>query len=403
MSRRRGYYSGVELERTARYCGLALSLTAALLAGCRHRVREVAAATPPPGVALLTGGALDLRWTTDPETPLAAAPAYDVTTAYAPFASGTLAAVDLDSGRVRWRAAVKTGVSPATGDGLVFAASGDGVAAFVAATGAAAWHRTLPGTIAAPLHWDTGWLLASFESGDLVALRASDGALMWRQSLGAIVRVPPAPALANLYVGTEDARLLALDLASGRTLWTRTLDAAASGLTPFDGELVVGTTGRYLYDVDLDSGRVRWRWRIGAPVAGGVAVDERHLYVAAFDHVLRALDRGNGNLRWMKSLPHRPAGTPVVVGTTVMVPTLSTELAAYVAATGAPATAVASAGEVAGEVHLRVGGAARGTRLVALTVERRLLAFGPRVEPAPAPIGGLPGTVVAEPVKPPTP
>lgn len=354
-------------------------------------------------MALLAGGALDLRWATAPETLLAAPPAVDSTTAYAPLSTAEVVALDLDTGRVRWRAPVASTLSPAIGAEIVYVATADGVSALSAASGSVLWHRQLPGTIAAPLYWDTGWLVASFESGDLAAMRASDGELLWRHALGAVVRVAPAPGLANLYLGTVDGRLVALDLATGRPVWSRALDAGASGLTVVDDALVVGTTGRYLYNLALDSGRVRWRWRIGAPVAGAAAADARHLYVAAFDHVLRALDRRSGNLRWRRALPHRPAGSPVVIGATVLVPSLSTELSAYDAATGAPGLSLASTGEVAGEVYFRVGGSPRGTRLLAVTVERRLLAYGPRVEPQTTPLGELPGATIVEPPRRPAP
>ena len=117
----------------------------------------------------------------------------------------------------------------------------------------------------------------------------------------------------------------------------------------------------------------------------------------AFDHLLRAVDRGSGNLRWRRALPHRPAGSPLLAGPLVLVPSLSAEISTYDAATGQPGVAIASAGEVAGETYVRPGGPVSGTRLLAVSVEGRLLAFAPRVEPPPVPLGALPGTAVVEP------
>jgi len=107
---------------------------------------------------------------------------------------------------------------------------------------------------------------------------------------------------------------------------------------------------------------------------------------------LQPVERVLGN-----NLAHRPAGAAVLVGDMVLVPSLATELAAYEATTGAPALSVASASEVAGSTHYRLGGPASGTRLVAVSVEGQLLAFAPRVEPAPVALGDLPGTPVSEP------
>jgi outer membrane protein assembly factor BamB len=264
-------------------------------------------------------------------------------------------------------------------------------------SGAPRWRKTLPGEVAAPPYWDTGWLVLAFAGGDLAAFRAADGELLWQAPLGSVAQTAPVPALAALYLGLADGRVVALDLATGRTLWTRPLDGTATGILALDDQIVVGTTARAVHSLDLTSGRSRWRWRVGGAAVGAAAADERTIYLVAYDHLLRAVDRRSGNLRWRRALPHRPAGSPLLAGRLVLVPSLSTEIAAYDAATGAPALAIASAGEVAGETRLRRGGTAAGTRLLAVSVEGRLLAFAPRVEPVPASLETLPGVAVAEP------
>lgn len=351
-------------------------------------------------MSLLRGGALDLRWMTPAAHPLAALPAFDQQTAYAASRDGALVAWDLDTGQTRWQVALTTALPVAVGGDLVFAVVAGGVRALRASTGAMVWERTLPGTVAAPPSWDTGWLILSFDGGDLAAFRAADGELLWRTPLGAVAHVAPAPALDNLYLGLADGRTVALTLATGQTLWTKTLGGVATGLTALDDQLLVGTTGGALYSVDLRRGSTRWRWRTGAPVVASAVADQTRIYVSAYDHVLRALDRRSGNLRWKRALPHRPAGSPVLVGDLVLVPSFSTELAAYESATGTPALSVASASEVAGSTHVRVGGRPTGTRLLALSVEGQLLAFAPRVEPAPVALTDLPGTAVTEPAVP---
>ena len=63
---------------------------------------------------------LDARWVVTFETPPAAPPGFDATTAYVPLKGGQLVAVDLDRGTIRWRLDVATAFTPATGEGLVF-------------------------------------------------------------------------------------------------------------------------------------------------------------------------------------------------------------------------------------------------------------------------------------------
>jgi outer membrane protein assembly factor BamB len=160
--------------------------------------------------------ALDARWVVALDTALAAPAGYDASTAYVPLKSGQLVAVDLERGVVRWRLDAVTAFTPATGEGLVFTSSDTMIEARDAQTGATRWRAPLPGGAAAPLYWDTGWLLASTPSGDLAAFRASDGTQVWRQALGAPLSTAPAPALDRLYLPLADRRLVAVSLATAR-------------------------------------------------------------------------------------------------------------------------------------------------------------------------------------------
>lgn len=373
-------------------CGLALI---AVLA-----VAPAAAAQPAPAGGLLASGTMDVRWATPPDVVIVAPPAFDGDNAYLATRDGVVRALSIDSGIERWQAALASTFTPAVGDGLVFVATGDGVQALDVATGAARWRKTLPGAIAAPPYWDTGWLVLSFAGGDLAAFRASDGELIWRVALGAVAHVAPAPGLDNLYLGLDDGRAVAVSLASGQLVWQRPLEGRASGLTALDDQLLVGTSAGFVVSIDLRRGDIRWRFRTGGAVVAAPVADESRIYVAAYDHLLRALDRRRGQLRWRQALPHRPADGPVLTGGAVVVPVFATELTGYDAVSGKPGLSLTSTGEVAGAMRFRVGGRPAGTRLTALSIEGQLIAFGPRVEPAPAALDGLPGVAVPEPPAP---
>lgn len=359
------------------------------------------AAAPPAHLSLLSGGVMDVRWATSPDAALTTSPGFDATTAYVPTRDGALTARDLETGAARWRVEAATPYAPAVGGDLVYVVVRGGVRALAASTGAVRWQRTLPGTVAAPPYWDTGWLILSFEGGDLAAFRAADGELVWRVSLGAVAHVAPAPALDNLYLGLDDGRTVALALASGDIAWTRTAEGRATGVTALDDQVLVGTSSGVLWSLDPRTGRVRWRWRTGASIVAAAAADEARIYVLAYDHILRALDRGNGNLRWRRALPHRPAGAPIVIDGTVIVPSFSTELAGYDAVKGTPTLSMASTSEVAGSTRFRLGGRVTGTRITAVSTDGQLIGFGPRVEPPLELLGTLPGTPSPEPPPPP--
>lgn len=336
--------------------------------------------------------ALDLRWLVTFETPPAAPPAFDARTAYVPLGGQGLHAIDLERGVVRWRRDVTVAVTPAAGDGLAFVALDGHVEALAAASGRTAWRTPLPGRVVS-VTWDTGWLLCASEAGDLAALRASDGHLVWRAPLGARPVLPPAPGLDRVYLALDGGLIVALSLASGERTWERQLPGRITGLSSVDGQLIAGTTGNAVYSLDLASGRQRWRWRVGGDVAGPAASDDRHVYFAARDNVLRAVDLRTGNLRWTVELPTRPAGGPQVVPGLVLVP-LATAVALFDPASGKSLGTMPVSGELGAPPHIRRDFRPTGARLVALTRDGRLQGFGARFEAPPAPPDALPGQVV---------
>jgi outer membrane protein assembly factor BamB len=342
--------------------------------------------------AALALAALDVRWVVPLDTPPSATPAYDQTTAYVPLRGGTLAAVDLDRGQVRWQRDIVTTIAPSVGDGLVFVGTEVGIEALSTDRGVRRWRSPFPGHLVT-VTWDNGWLLCSNDGGDLAALRASDGALVWRASLGAPLVLPPAGGLDRVYVGIEGGQLLSLELATGHRSWARTLPGRVTGLEAADGQLIVGTTGNAVFSLNLASGRQNWRWRVGGDVAGAAASDDRHVYFAARDNVLRAVDLRNGNLRWTAELPSRPVGGPQVLAGRVVVP-LSTTLGIFDPRTGKPEAQVTVSGEMSAAPHLRADGRPTSPRLIAITLDGRMQGFGWRYEAPPAAMGPLPGAVV---------
>jgi outer membrane protein assembly factor BamB len=340
-------------------------------------------------VAPLT--ALDARWVVRFDTPPAAPAGYDASTAYVPLKGGQLVAVDLDRGIVRWRLDVATTLTPATGGGMVFTTSGTTIEARDAQTGATKWSAALPGGAAAPLYWDTGWLLASTSSGDLAAFRATDGTLVWRQPIGAPLSTAPAPALDRLYLPLTDGRLVAVALTNGETIWTERVVGRITALVGFEDQLVFGTTGKYVVSVDLVSGRERWKWPVGGDVAGLPAADDKRIYFASRDNVLRAVDRSNGNLRWKAILPSRPASGPLRLPDAVLVPLVSSEISGFEPTTGKALAAVKAAGELGSQPFLRATARITSPRLIAVSRDGQLQAFGLRFEPPFVQLDVLPG------------
>jgi len=334
---------------------------------------------------------LDSRWSIPFDTPPAAAAGFDETTAYVPLKGGQLVAVDIERGTVRWRLDVVTTFTPATGEGLVFTTTEGAIEARDAVTGATRWRTPLPGGAAAPLYWDTGWLVASTPNGDLAAFRASDGTLVWRQPLGAPLAAAPAPALDRLFLPLADNRLVAVLLATGEIVWSKTQAGRITGLLALDDQLVFGTTARQVTSVAISNGRERWTRRVGGDVSGAPSADARHIYFAARDNVLSAVDRGNGNLRWKASLASRPTGSPLPLPDVVLMPLVSSEIAGFEQKSGKPAATVKAAGEIGLRPFFRPLARATAVRLVTVSREGHMQGFAQRFDPVPVPLDLLPG------------
>jgi eukaryotic-like serine/threonine-protein kinase len=342
--------------------------------------------------ATLTLGALDLRWVVALDTPPAATPAYDQESAYVPLRNGTLVAVDLNRGRITWRREVASAVAPSVGDGFVFVAGAAGVEALSAAGGQTRWRTPIPGRLLT-VTWDNGWLLCSNDAGDLAALRATDGELIWRASLGSALVLPPAAGLDRVYLALDGGQVLSLDLQTGVRSWARSLEGRITGMRAANGQLVVGTTANAVFSLDLASGRQRWRWRVGGDVVGPAASDDKHVYFASRDNILRSVDIRSGNLRWTADLPARPVGGPQVLAGRVVVP-LSTSVGLFDPRNGKPDAPVTVSGEMSAAPHLRAGGRPTSPRLVAIALDGRMQGFGWRFEAPPVPLAGLPGVPV---------
>jgi outer membrane protein assembly factor BamB len=345
-------------------------------------------APPAPGPPPTS---FDARWVAGFETPPAATPGFDATTAYVPLKGGDLVAVDLDRGTIRWRIAAATAFTPATGAGLVFTVSEQTIEARDAATGAIKWQTPLPGGAAAPLYWDTGWLLASTTSGDLAAYRAADGSLVWRRQLGSSLVSVPGPALDRLFLPLADNRLVAVLLATGETVWERKLKAPITALLALDDQIVFGTTAKEVSSVTLSQGRERWTRRLGGDLAGFPAADDKRIFFASRDNIVWAVDRGSGNLKWKATLASRPAGGPLRLNDYLVAPLVSSQIVGFDPTTGKTAATATAAGEIGLQPYVRRDARQTQPQLITVSREGQLQGFGRRYEPVPQLLPELPG------------
>ena len=343
------YYIVVRVARTTRCCASSVLATSALVlaSGACPEGRQAAEITAerrrdaivrmwrdakPAPVPLLPA---ERAWILNLPIMPSAPGAMDQDRIYIPLRQDLLIALNRETGLLDWTRMIDIASPVVVGNASLFAVSRSVIRALDAATGEDLWSVPLDTTVTAPLVWDSGWLIAIVEPGEVLAFRAADGAFMWRRSVGAPSPHPAVPAGESaLYFSLADGRLVALGLERGEPLWEQKLPGTLSEPAVARDRVFVGSTDNFFYAFDADNGSPAWKWRSGGDVIGAAA-DGDVVYFASLDNIIRAVNRGNGNQRWQKSTGTRPVLPPRAFGGIVVLPGLTPAVTVFVGETGA--------------------------------------------------------------------
>ncbi|MDN3556260.1 PQQ-binding-like beta-propeller repeat protein [Halomonas maura] len=255
------------------------------------------------------------------EAPVAGAvyPANPLVTERALFASDDgVVRLDRESGERVWRAlAGEQTFAPVMAAGNLLVGTGSGLVALDPRSGEVRWRRFPEASLYSPsVAGDLAFVAG--RDGTLRAVEAASGEVRWMRRFEGWV-YPPALAAGVLVTGGQGARLTALEPATGRLLWQRPVGQELVYRPVAGRELVFVTTfaGEVLA-FEPSSGDLRWRYR-DRVASGSPTVDDRRLYLARLDGVLRVLDQASGtplarhDLGAGVSMPLRVAAGRVVV------------------------------------------------------------------------------------------
>ena len=206
---------------------------------------------------------------------------------------------------------------------MVFVASGESIHALRLSDGAVAW-RAPAGTLTAPLLVQGGWVIAA-NASRLIAMRAADGTAVWT------VDAPPqreAAAISGdtLFVPSGDGFIRARDLRTGNPIWEHRLKGQPGEPLVAGDSLIVAGSDKALYKLSAATGEESWRYSVGANIRGPAATDGERVFITALDNMIRALDLGNGSLKWQVGMNFRPLTGPAVAGGTVFITGPGTEI-----------------------------------------------------------------------------
>ncbi|WP_249030060.1 outer membrane protein assembly factor BamB family protein [Halorubrum ezzemoulense] len=196
--------------------------------------------------------------------------------------SGTLFRLGLATGEVQWSTEVGHDGSstPAVRDGIAYVTvwngggeTDRGLAAVDAESGEVRWRRLTDAEITtAPTVTTDGVFVGGGYETQTVAAFDRDGTERWRNDLA---EYASAPAIADgtVVYGAGGPRVVAYDAASGAELWTTDVDGDATATpTVADGRVLIGTRAGTLYALDLGDGSVEWTDDLPGPVRRSVAV-----------------------------------------------------------------------------------------------------------------------------------
>jgi outer membrane protein assembly factor BamB len=282
------------------------------------------------------------------------------TTVYADDGTG-IDALDAASGKLLWFSSTMGGgstvssyVSPAVGNGMVYASGGGHVYGFDAQTGVTRWtFNTQSYSLSSPTVAN-GIVYIAQRGGSVYALDGTSGTALWTFQVGVGDGVDQTPAVANgtVYFVSLDGIAYALNASTGAQVWQTAVGSPGEGVnvpavdngTVFvvSGAPYPSTQGEV---VALDATTGATKWTAYTPFYGtsGLALANGTIYVSTISNGVYAFDEANGALKWQVSVAMSDSA-PAVANGVVYVGAGTAYVYAFDAATGATLATVGNCG-----------------------------------------------------------
>jgi outer membrane protein assembly factor BamB len=223
--------------------------------------------------------------------------------------------------RLNWQVAVGGkvggGFAPAVLPDVVYAAGDDGTLVSIdSATGATRWRSTAGMPLSAGVGADATLVVVGTLKGDVLAFDTS-GKPLWQGKVSSEVSGPPKPTETMLLVWSIDGKIFGLAPKDGTQKWvySRTIPPLtvrrfAGGIVTRGG-LFTGTTGGKLLAIDAGTGNLAWEGNVTTPkgateleriadVTSLPVIDEREICAAAYQGRLACFDPLRGTLIWSR-------------------------------------------------------------------------------------------------------
>ena len=240
-------------------------------------------------------------------------------TVYVADNKGVVHAIDLASGKNRWKYVTDNGfeTTPLVHDGKLFIGDLSGVFHAVdAATGKVLWTHDTESQIHSSANTDGQRLVFGNDAGEIIAM-SFDGKVLWTNEAGDRVNSCPAIRDGVAYVAGCDATLRAVRMDTGKQVFGAAMPALSGGSPAvLEDRIVVGTDQGHVAAFS-PQGKQLWDYdQIGneAMVYSSPAVADGLVVVGARDRSVHAIDAGTGEAKWTFEARNDVDGSPVISG-----------------------------------------------------------------------------------------
>jgi outer membrane protein assembly factor BamB len=291
-------------------------------------------------------------------------------------AKARLTAFTVADGAEAWTKELSSDARLATGDGMLFIASGEKLHALLETTGDERWGVSLPGPTTGPA-WSKG--LVVFSNGlEIVACRSADGSEIWRQPLGAEVELPIVVSDGRVIAALANRTLVVLDLPTGAIRKRMLLTAKPGELAGSEDRVYFGADDGAMYAYRAGSEDPVWVFpRIHVNIVGAPVADDRCVYAAFMDNSVRAFRHGSGTFCWSaRALTGRPASGPMLSGGQLVIPLTTSDLVVIEARDGKPVRRPTVAAQPSSATLQAISASPDGTSIYIVSVggdQRRVL------------------------------
>jgi outer membrane protein assembly factor BamB len=268
---------------------------------------------------------LKLRWSYQAKDSIESSAAIVDGAVYVGSMDGSLYAIDLATGKVRWQYQTAGPVgesSPCVHGGVAYIGDLGGVLHAVdIVTGKARWTFKAEDEIKSSPNWAGSRVYFGSYDQNLYCLAAGTGALVWKYKTEGPVHCTPAIDKDRVYISGCDENFRAIHAATGKQLYALPLGAyAGASAAVRDEQAFVGTFGNEVLGIDLKRRAARWTYRHPTrnfPFYSSAALTNDRVILGGRDKMVHCLERATGKAVWTFLTRARVESSPLISGSGV--------------------------------------------------------------------------------------